>query len=57
MTALALDEIGTDPAQTRASRPGSVDSEGGGTAPHPLGGGVGSTRPQRTRAARQRVGA
>ena len=41
-------EIGADSTQTRALRPGSVDAEGGGTAPHPLGGGVGWTRPRPT---------
>ena len=41
-------EIGADSTQTRALRPGNVDAEGGGTAPHPLGGGVGWTRPRPT---------
>jgi hypothetical protein len=39
-------EIGTDPVQTRAQFAGTVDGEGGGTPPHPLGGGAGRTRPQ-----------
>jgi hypothetical protein len=33
--------IGTEPAQTRAPAAGIVAGEGGGTAPHPVGGGVG----------------
>jgi hypothetical protein len=41
-------EIGPDSTQTRAPRPGNVDAEGGGTAPHPLGGGVGWTGPRPT---------
>ena len=57
MTALPLGEIGADPAQRRTSRPGSVDVEGGGPAPRPLGGGAVWTRPQRTRAALQEEGA
>jgi hypothetical protein len=57
MTALPLGEIGADPAQRRTSRSGSVDAEGGGPAPRPLGGGAVRTRPQRTRAALQAEGA
>jgi hypothetical protein len=34
-------EIGTEPAQTRAPAAGIVAGEGGGTAPHPMGGGAG----------------
>jgi hypothetical protein len=34
-------EIGTEPAQTRAPAAGIVAGEGGGTAPHPVGGGLG----------------
>jgi hypothetical protein len=41
-------EIGTDPARIRAPLTGIVDAEGGGTAPHPLGGGVVPTQPERT---------
>ena len=51
-------EIGADSTQTRALRPGNVDAEGGGTAPHPLGGGMGWTRPRPNlagKAARMRV--
>ena len=57
MTALPLGEIGADPAQTRTSRRGSVDAEGGGPAPRPLGGGAVWTRPQRTGAPLQGEGA
>ena len=34
-------EVGAEPAQTRALLTGIVAAEGGGTTPHPLGGGVG----------------
>ena len=34
-------EIGTRSAQTREPVAGNVAVEGGGTAPHPLGGGMG----------------
>jgi hypothetical protein len=57
MTALPPAEIGADPAQSRTSRPGSVDAEGGGPAPRPLGGGAVWTRPQKTKAALQAEGA
>ena len=40
-------EIATESAQSRAPAAGIVAGEGGGTAPHPMGGGVG--RPARIR--------
>ena len=33
-------EFGAESARTRAPFAGTVDLEGGGTAPHPVGGGV-----------------
>ncbi len=38
--------IGTNPAQTRAIFSGSVDREGGGSKPHPEGGGMAGGGPQ-----------
>jgi hypothetical protein len=39
------DELGTESAQTRACCAGIVDLEGGGTTPHPLGGGAAGVAP------------
>jgi hypothetical protein len=43
------EEIGAVSAQTRAPLPGIVVAEGGGPAPHPLGGGAEWPRPQEPR--------
>ena len=45
---LAPYKVGTDSAQTGAPFAGIVDLEGGGMAPHPLGGGVVGLAPTTT---------
>ena len=41
------EEDATESAQTRAPAPGIVGREGGGTAPHPMGGGAAWSTPHK----------